>query len=64
MDETLAPATRNLSLSDIESVEIISGVPSVEYGDLSNGIVKIKSRQGKSPFVVEGKLNQHTRQIP
>lgn len=63
MDETLAPATRNLSLSDIESVEIISGVPSVEYGDLSNGIVKIKSRQGKSPFVVEGKLNQHTRQI-
>ena len=63
MDETLAPATRNLSLSDIESVEIISGVPSVEYGDLSNGIIKIKSRQGKSPFVVEGKLNQHTRQI-
>lgn len=63
MGETLAPSTRNMSSSDIESVEIVTGIPSVEYGDLSNGIVKVNTRRGKSPFVVEGKLNQHTRQI-
>ena len=62
-DETMAASTRTLSAADIESVEVVAGVPSVEYGDLSNGVVKVKTRQGKSPFIVEGKLNQHTRQV-
>ena len=62
-DETLAASTRTLSSSNIESVEVVTGVPSVEYGDLSNGVVKVQTRRGKSPFIVEGKLNQHTRQI-
>lgn len=61
--ETLAASTRTISASNIESVEIVTGIPSVEYGDLSNGIVKVNTRKGKSPFVVEGKINQHTRQI-
>ncbi|MDR1720452.1 MAG: TonB-dependent receptor, partial [Dysgonamonadaceae bacterium] len=29
--------TRNIATGAIESVEIITGIPSVEYGDLSNG---------------------------
>jgi len=62
-DETMAASTRTVSASNIESVEVISGIPSVEYGDLSNGVVKVNTRKGKSPFIVEGKLNQHTRQI-
>lgn len=61
--ETAGASTRTLSTSDVESVDIVTGIPSVEYGDLSNGIVKVNSRKGKSPFIVEGKLNQHTRQI-
>ena len=47
----------------MESVEIITGIPSVEYGDLSNGIVKINTRHGVQPFIIEGSVNQHTRQI-
>ena len=61
--ETLGASTRNISTSNIESVEIVTGIPSVEYGDLSNGIVKVNTRKGKSPFIIEGKINQHTRQI-
>ena len=61
--ETTGASTRNISASNIESVEIVTGIPSVEYGDLSNGVVKVNTRKGKSPFIVEGKLNQHTRQI-
>ena len=61
--ETAGASTRTVSTSNIESVEIVTGVPSVEYGDLSNGIVKVNTRKGKSPFIVEGKINQHTRQL-
>ena len=61
--ETLAASTRTISASNIESIEVITGIPSVEYGDLSNGVVKVNTRKGKSPFVIEGKINQHTRQI-
>ena len=63
MDETMGASTRTVSASNIESVEVVTGIPSVEYGDLSNGVVKVNTRKGKSPFIVEGKLNQHTRQI-
>ena len=61
--ETAGASTRTVSTSNIESVEVVTGIPSVEYGDLSNGVVKVRTRRGKSPFIVEGKLNQHTRQI-
>ena len=61
--ETAGASTRTVSTANIESIEIVTGIPSVEYGDLSNGIVKVNTRKGKSPFLVEGKLNQHTRQI-
>ena len=61
--ETTGASTRTISASNVESVEIVTGIPSVEYGDLSNGIVKVNTRRGKSPFIVEGSLNQHTRQI-
>ena len=61
--ETMAASTRTISTSNIESIEIVTGIPSVEYGDLSNGVVKVNTRKGKSPFIVEGKLNQHTQQF-
>lgn len=61
--ESLGASTRTLSASNVESIEVVTGIPSVEYGDLSNGVVRVNTRKGKSPFIVEGKLNQHTRQI-
>lgn len=54
--------TRNISSSNIQSVEIITGVPSVEYGDLTNGVVKINTIRGKSPLTVEFLAQPNTKQ--
>ena len=37
---------RTITTEDVESVEIIRGIPSVEYGDLTSGLVNIKRRKG------------------
>ena len=42
--------TRNISLENIESVEVIRGIPSAEYGDLTSGAVLVKSKAGKTPL--------------
>jgi outer membrane cobalamin receptor len=55
--------TRNIATHNIESIEIITGIPSVEYGDLSNGVVKINSRKGKSPLLVELATKPNTKQV-
>lgn len=39
--------TRSISVADIESVEVITGVPSAEYGDLNSGMVKIHTKKGR-----------------
>ena len=61
--ETSGASMRNISSSNIESVEIITGIPSVEYGDLSNGIVKVNTKKGKTPFVLDLAANPHTKQL-
>lgn len=63
LGETAGASTRNIGTANIESVEIVPGIPSVEYGDLTNGIVRVNTRRGRTPYIVEGKINQHTRQI-
>lgn len=63
MGETLSADTRNVSSANIESVEVITGIPSVEYGDLSNGMVKIHTRRGKTPFILELSTKPNTKQI-
>ena len=45
---------RQISTDYIESVEVIRGIPSVQYGDLTSGAVLIKTKSGKTPF--KGKL--------
>src|SRR6056297_1517758 len=33
---------RTIPADNIESVEVISGIPSAEYGNFSNGVIKVK----------------------
>ena len=61
MSETTGASTRTVTTSDIEEVEVITGIPSVEYGDLSNGMVKVKTRRGKTPYMVDVTLKPHTK---
>lgn len=61
--ETKGVDLRHVGTSHIESIEVITGIPSVEYGDLSNGMVKINTRKGASPLIVELTLEPKTKQI-
>lgn len=41
---------RQLSPASIESVEVIRGVPSARYGDVTSGVVLVNSKAGVQPF--------------
>jgi hypothetical protein len=51
--------TRHISVDNIESLEVIRGIPSVEYGDLTSGAVIIRSKAGHEPLQVNAKLNKN-----
>ncbi|MCF0167476.1 MAG: TonB-dependent receptor [Bacteroidales bacterium] len=53
---------RNISTDNIESIEVIRGVASVEYGDMTSGAVVIKSKAGRSPLSVRAKVNPNSYQ--
>lgn len=63
MSETQSASTRNISTSNIESIEVIAGIPGVEYGDISNGVVKVNTRRGHTPWIMEASMNPYTRQV-
>lgn len=56
-------STNNIASSNIESVEVITGVPSVEYGDMGTGVVKINTRKGKTPWQVTMSTSPRTKQV-
>lgn len=41
---------RNIPTSNIESVEVITGVPSAKYGNLTSGTVLVKRKAGYTPL--------------
>ena len=54
--------TRSISVDNVESVEVITGVPSAEYGDLNSGMVRIHTRKGRTPLNVSFTVNPRTWQ--
>jgi len=48
---------RDISTTNIESVEVINGIPSVKYGDITSGTVIVNSTYGKSPLHIKFKTN-------
>ena len=53
--------SRSLPITNVESVEVVTGIPSVEYGDLNSGMVKINTTKGKTPFVAEFVTRPNTK---
>ena len=51
---------RQISADNIETVEVIRGIPSAEYGDLTSGAVIVKSKSGKTPYEIRTKVNPTT----
>ena len=54
--------TRSVAVDNVESIEVITGVPSAEYGDLNSGMVKINTRKGRTPVNVNFSVNPRTYQ--
>lgn len=54
---------RTISTDDIESVEIVRGIPSVQYGDLTSGLVKIERRRGGRDFQARLKSDMQSKLV-
>lgn len=48
---------RSISLANVESVEVISGVASPKYGNLSSGGILVKSKVGASPWITTANVS-------
>ena len=52
---------RSISTDDIESVEVVRGIPSVEYGNLTSGLVKIKKIRRAIPLTARFKADGYSK---
>lgn len=53
---------RSISTENIEGVEVIRGIPSVEYGDITSGAVILHTKAGREPLRVKLKANPNVYQ--
>jgi len=54
---------RQISTDNIESVEVIRGIASAEYGDITSGAVLVNSKAGRAPLQVKLTMNPHLYQV-
>ncbi len=54
---------RQISTDNIESVEVIRGIASVEYGDITSGAVLVNSKAGRAPLQVKLTMNPNLYQL-
>jgi outer membrane receptor protein involved in Fe transport len=54
---------RQISSDNIESVEVIKGIPSVVYGELTSGIVLVNTKAGYSPLSIRLKTDPKIKQM-
>jgi hypothetical protein len=54
---------RQVSVDNIESVEVIRGIASVENGDMLSGTVKVNLKKGSTPLTTKLKFDPEIKQI-
>lgn len=52
---------RQISPDNIESIEVIRGIPSVEYGNLTSGAVIINTKAGATPWTAQVKVDPNSK---
>ena len=52
---------RTISTDDIEKVEIIRGIPSAEYGNLTSGVINIEKIRRKTPLTARFKADGYSK---
>lgn len=53
---------RTIPADNIESIEVIRGIPSVKYGDMTSGVIIVNTKTGKQPHRVKIKTNPDTKE--
>ncbi|HEX2865523.1 MAG TPA: TonB-dependent receptor [Ignavibacteriales bacterium] len=53
---------RTIPADNIESIEVITGLPSVRYGDMTEGVINVKTKSGPQPNRLKIKNNPDTRE--
>lgn len=53
---------RTIPADNIESIEVITGLPSVRYGDVTSGIINVQTKIGPIPHRLKIKNNPDTRE--
>ncbi len=48
---------RQIAADDIDEIEVVRGIPSAEYGDLTSGLVVVHSKVGVTPWQFKSKIN-------
>ena len=54
---------RTVGADNIESMEVIRGIPSVEYGNLTSGVIIVKTKTGKTPLEVKFKADPFSKLV-
>ncbi|WP_223607620.1 TonB-dependent receptor [Chryseobacterium sp. OSA05B] len=54
---------REIPVENIESVEVVQGIPSAKYGDLTSGLVNIQQKSGKTPYRAYIALREGTQEF-
>ena len=52
---------RAIPADNLESVEVIRGIPSSEYGNITSGVVLVKTRVGEQPWTAKAKIDPNTK---
>jgi len=52
---------RSISPDNIESIEVIRGIPSAEYGNLTSGAIIIKTKVGTTPYEAKVKVDPNSK---
>lgn len=50
---------RSISTDDIENIEVVKGIPSAEYGNLTSGMINIKRTRRTTPLTIRLKADQY-----
>ena len=54
---------RTVSAGVVESIEVISGIPSAEYGNLTSGVVIVKTKSGRTPLEVKAQVDPNSKMV-
>lgn len=53
---------RELAVESIESVEVVQGIPSAKYGDLTSGLINVQRKSGEAPYRVYLAVREGTQE--